>query len=90
MPLKYSKKEDMIDFETINEKEAIIQMKTDFDVFTAALVKMKMVDNFDHALPPGLRIFAIFYFSHHKIIYKNQEDSKQIYTEFLKWLKSKI
>ncbi|MFX1572656.1 MAG: hypothetical protein ACFFB0_07905 [Promethearchaeota archaeon] len=76
----------MIDFENINKDKALNLMKLDFEVFLAALVKMKMVDNFDHTLPNGLSSFAKFYFSYHKLIYKNQEDPHKIYTEFLKWL----
>ncbi len=62
-------------------------MKLDFEIFLAALLKMKMVDNFDHTVPQGLTRFAEFYFSYHEIIYQNQEDPCKIYREFLKWLK---
>ncbi|MFX1316864.1 MAG: hypothetical protein ACFE9T_13465 [Promethearchaeota archaeon] len=76
-----------MEFENINENEALNQMKFDFEIFLAALVKMKMVDNFDHTLPKGLSSFAKFYFSHHEMIYQNQEDPRKIYGEFLEWLK---
>ena len=75
-----------IDFEQINENEALKLMKSDVNFFTAAITKMKMVDNFDHILPSGLRTFAKFYFSHHGFIYQNQEDPHKIYTEFLNWV----
>lgn len=86
MPFKNSKKEKKIDFETINERDALIQMKTDFDLFTAALVKMKMVDNFDHFIPSGLKLFVEFFYLYHDFIYKNQENTDTVYTTFLDWL----
>ncbi|MFX1408657.1 MAG: hypothetical protein ACFFBW_17030 [Promethearchaeota archaeon] len=75
-----------IDFEKVNKTEALIRMRSDVTFFLAALVKMKMVDNFDHTLPSGLTSFAEFYFSYHDIIYKNEDVPNKIYSIFLKWL----
>lgn len=89
MVQKNPKRKESIDFEKFNENEALIQMKLDIDFFLAALVKMKMVDNFNHTFPSGLTLFAEFFFSHHELIYRNQEVPNNIYTEFLKWLSRK-
>jgi drug/metabolite transporter (DMT)-like permease len=92
--LKTSKKEKSTssyqktepDFNLINQNEAIIQIEDDYNMFIAALVKMKMVDNFDHSIPSGLGIFSRFFFSNHEIIYNNEKNPKKIYSVFLKWL----
>jgi drug/metabolite transporter (DMT)-like permease len=83
-------REKVIDFETYDENEALVQMKLDKNFFSAALDKMKLVDNFDHIVPSGLKSFADFFFSNHDFIYQNQEDFNKIYTEFKKWLDTKI
>ena len=77
----------LIDFESIDENEVMNKMKIDFEVFLAALVQMKMVDNFYHSIPSGLASFAEFFFSNLNFIYRNHNLPNKIYTEFLKWLK---
>ncbi|MFW9952059.1 MAG: DMT family transporter, partial [Candidatus Thorarchaeota archaeon] len=39
---------ELIDFEKINENEALIRLKSVFNFFIAAMLKMKNVDNFNH------------------------------------------
>ena len=76
-----------IDFEQINENEALKLMKSDVNFFTAAITKMKMVDNFDHIVPSGLKLFVEFFYLYHDFIYQNQEKPNKMYSTFLKWLK---
>lgn len=87
--LKNLSEMDNIDFEIINEREALKRMKSDFKFFIAALVKMKMVENFDHNVPFGLRLFVDFFYTHHELIYQNQKNPYKIYNSFLKWLEEK-
>ena len=90
MGQKNQKEKKSIDFEKIDESEALNSMKVDINYFLAAMVKMKMVDNYDHTIPSGLKSFAQFFFSYHEIIYRNQEVPNKIYIIFLEWLNKKI
>ncbi|MFX0075385.1 MAG: hypothetical protein ACFE96_08085 [Candidatus Hermodarchaeota archaeon] len=75
-----------IDFWQIDEQEALILMKSDYRVFSAAMIEMMKVDNFDNFLPSGLRTFSSFYYDNHKFIYENHGNFEIIYFEFLKWI----
>jgi len=86
---KNNQDERSINFEKISEIETLNRMKEDIKFFSAAIVKMKMVDNFDHFLPSGLRSFAKFFYSHHDFMYQNSNNHEIIYVEFLKWLGTK-
>ncbi len=90
MEQKNQKENKSIDFDKIDEVDSLNQMKVDINYFLAAIVKMKLVDNFDHTIPSGLTSFAQFFFSYHEIIYRNQEVPNKIYTLFLEWLNKKI
>ncbi len=90
MEQKNQKENKSIDFDKIDEVDSLNQMKVDLNYFLAAIVKMKLVDNFDHTIPSGLTLFAQFFFSYHEIIYRNQEVPNKIYTLFLEWLNKKI
>ena len=90
MEQKNQKENKSIDFDKIDEVDALNQMKVDFNYFLAAMVKMKMVDNFDHIIPSGLSSFAQFFFSYHENIYRNQDVPNKIYKIFLVWLNKKI
>jgi hypothetical protein len=79
----------LVDFEKIDEKEALNLMKKNIEYFVSASVKMMMVDNFDHFIPSGLRLFAQFFFKNHAAIYQNQKDSNKIYEIFIEWLEKK-
>ena len=50
--------DEPIAFEKIDEKEALNRMKGNFEYFVSALVKMMIVDNYDHFIPSGLKLFA--------------------------------
>ncbi|MBY9021078.1 MAG: hypothetical protein KGD67_08465 [Candidatus Lokiarchaeota archaeon] len=78
-----------VDFEKIDEKKALNLMKKNIEYFVSALVKMMMVDNFDHFIPSGLKLFAQFFFKNHAVIYQNQKDSSKIYEIFIEWLEKK-
>ena len=84
------KEKKSIDFEKIDDADALNQMKVDINYFSAAMVRMKMVDNYDHIIPSGLTSFAQFFFSHHEIMYRNQEVPNKNYRIFLEWLNKKI
>jgi hypothetical protein len=80
-------KKKSIDFWQIDEQEALIKLKSDFSVFSAAMIEMMKVDNFDNFLPSGLTAFSSFFYDNHKFIYENQGNFEIIYFEFLKWIK---
>ena len=90
MGKKKFKEKKSIDFEKIDDADALNQMKVDINYFLAAIVKMMMVDNYDHFIPSGLTSFAQFFFSHHEIIYQYQAVPNKIYKVFLNWLNKKI
>ena len=76
-----------INFWKIDEVEALIKIKSEFNVFSAAMVEMMKVDNFDNFLPSGLRVFSTFFYDNHKLIYENQGNYEKIYFIFLEWMK---
>jgi hypothetical protein len=90
MGKKKFKEKKSIDFEKIDDVDALNQMKVDIDYFLAAIVKMMMVDNYDHFIPSGLTSFAQFFFSHYEIIYRDQGVPNKNYEIFLEWLNKKI
>ena len=44
-----------IDFWKIDEVEALIKIKSEFSVFSAVMVEMMKIDNFDNFLPSNCR-----------------------------------
>ena len=90
MGKKNFKEKNSIDFEKIDDADALNRMKVDINYFSAGIVKMMMVDNFDHFIPSGLTSFAQFFFSHHEIINRNQAVPNKNYEIFLEWLNKKI